>query len=128
MGPRVCRLDGAAAGQPSGQQFAHQREARALVLAERQQRAARLTVHHRRIGGRRALRVYDQTIGQRLALRHGDSRLPHCDAAGGHVEQRGRRVLGTRDGDAYRVGNVTRLRPAPWRDRGDMVGDIDEMQ
>ena len=101
----------------AGQQFADQRQTGALVLAERQHHAARLGVHHRRVGRGFAGMVEQRAVEHLLAgiVRHAD--LAHRDAAGGEIEQDRLVAGGAGDGDADRIGQEPALASAERRDR-----------
>ena len=106
---------GRAGGERAAEQLGRDREAVALVLAERQDRAVRRDHGEARVGRRVALVVDDRAGRERLALVVRDSRLALRDAARREVEQE-RRLAGARDADAHRVRAEARVAPAPGGD------------
>ena len=83
---RMLGLVGQAAGQGAGEQLAHDAEARALVLAERNHGAARLAEHYRAVAADVPLRIEQALVGHRHAGIGRDPRLAEGDLAGRHVE------------------------------------------
>src|SRR3954468_19709088 len=122
-------LDHLPAGERAAEDFAHQREPRPLVLAERQDGAVRRDHGVARVGGRLAL-IVDDGAGLELdALVVGDAGLALRDPAGGEVEHDG--VLArARDADAERIGAVAPIAAAPRRhDRArDHVDEVNRDQ
>jgi MoxR-like ATPase len=104
-----------ATGQRAAEQLAREREAGALVLAERHDRAEGRDHAVARVGRRVALVVDDDSGVERLSLVVRDAGLALRDAAGGEVEQE-RLAVRARDADAHRVGAEPRITAAPWRD------------
>ena len=92
----AARPGGARSGQRAGQEFAHQRQARALVLAEGADRAlavAGVAAPSRRAGRKASPDRYSAAVGldqaalrQRLAALRGDQHLALGDGRGGEVE------------------------------------------
>ena len=113
--PSVTGPRGGAAGERAAEQLADQRQARALVLAERQQRAERLDHGVARVGGRLAVVVDDRAGRERDALVVGDAGLALGDLAGGEVEH-DRLLARARDADAERIGAEARIAAAERRD------------
>ena len=99
--PSVTGAAGRAAGERAAEQLADQRQAGALVLAERQQRADRLDHRVARVGGRLAVVVDDRAGLERDALVVGDARLALGDLAGREVEH-DRLAARARNADAER--------------------------
>ena len=123
-------MQGLAAGQGAGQDFAHQGHAVTLVLAERQDRPQLAGgigfEHHMRVGGRIAAAV-DQGAGRHFLLRlHRHPHLAQRHPAGGEIQNH-RRLVGARNAATKRVGGEARVGPAERRHQRAQQG-IDEVQ
>ena len=131
------RAGGAAAGQHAGQHLAHERQPRALVQAERDQRPLahrriarrarhQRAVQRRRVVGEPPVGPDQRAVRHRLAAVRGDQHLALGDQRGREVEQQHRRGVVAGDADADRVGGEAAVDAA---ERGDQLAalDIDEM-
>ncbi len=123
----------AGADQAAGQNVAHERQARALVLAERAQRAFALrgiadmraldrSVKHARIAGYLPVRADQRVVGHRLAAIRGHQHLALGHQRGGEIQQHRNPAVRRRDRDADRVGGEA---PAHAAERRHQLAELD---